>query len=83
MNDELKRIHLEIMIYTQDFRMRHEKPPTVFISRELYDAILDSFYGEHFSKMLNGLTYFGMPCKVEPRWKGIRYIVGFEGGIDQ
>lgn len=80
MNEELRRIHLELMLHSQKFRMRNETPPKIFLSKELYDDLFSSEYGEFFVKHLDGLRYFGIPCKVEKSWKGIRYIVGYEGG---
>ena len=73
--------HHQIMRETQFARMHRQDPPTVWISRGLYDMIFDSLaVGGHMISRLEGLTYFGCPCIVMDDWEGVRYIVGYEGG---
>lgn len=78
---KLQEIHAEIMRLTQQFRIRQEKLPKIWISRELFNRVFDSSLGDHFSGRVNSpLMYFGCPCNIVDGWAGVRYIVGFEGG---
>ena len=83
MNEEITRIHQEIMLHTQTFRMKNRTPPKVWISQDLFRELFGSYYGRHIVDKLYGWTYFGCPLEVVDAWEGMRYIVGYEGGTNQ